>query len=562
MARYSKYGPLDDRVIAEGDHGFRAIDSYLESTTLKGGFVATSENFRLDGDTATVRKGLDFLAGGVTLSYSAGTEQVFASTLFSDPATGNEYLVVATKDKAILWNDSNASGIDIDYPGSEVVATADGASFCQNFDQLILFRGSSKRPLTWDGNTSNDFTVKTASASGAGIACPNTDFGLSFRNRLIIPQPTDSKYTVLMSDLLASDNFTTSDSQFRINKGSADYLVGFHPYQEDQLIVFNRNSIHLINNVATTSAANTYEITRQYGCVARKSIAASGPQIYFLSDSGVMVMQQGLDPGKGLGVAISKVSGEAIPLSQQIQDQFADVNFANASGAAGIVYDNKYWLAVPTGTCSSAANKTKAACTAAGGTWTGATTNTAVFCYDIINGGWTSVDRYPDAFGSLDFAVDDWVVCSHGSNPTRRRLFACNTTGWYLMEESATDDSNRKIGSSSESNTTAITAKLKTRSYTFEDMSVKSWHRGQLGVDVTNGDAFTVKLNTTDPNSTTTVHTESTSSTEDKIIRFGLSRARGYSANLEIDVTAGRPTIRHCLVEASGVGMNIVREIA
>jgi hypothetical protein len=249
-------------------------------------------------------------------------------------------------------------------------------------------------------------------------------------------------------------------------------------------------------------------------------------------------------------------------LSQQIQDQFADVNFANASGAAGIVYDNKYWLAVPTGTCSSAANKTKAACTTAGGTWTGATTNTAVFCYDIINGGWTSVDRYPDAFGSLDFAVDDWVVCSHGSNPTRRRLFACNTTGFYLMEENATDDSGRKIGSSSEDATTAIAAKLKTRSYTFEDMSVKSWHRGQLGVDVTNGDAFTVKLNTTDPNSTTTVHTESTSSTEDKIIRFGLSRARGYSANLEIDVTAGRPTIRHCLVEASGVGMNIVREIA
>jgi len=130
------------------------------------------------------------------------------------------------------------------------------------------------------------------------------------------------------------------------------------------------------------------------------------------------------------------------------------------------------------------------------------------------------------------------------------------------MEENATDDSGRKIGSSSEDATTAIAAKLKTRSYTFEDMSVKSWHRGQLGVDVTNGDAFTVKLNTTDPNSTTTVHTESTSSTEDKIIRFGLSRARGYSANLEIDVTAGRPTLRHCLVEASGVGMNIVREIA
>ncbi len=365
-----------------------------------------------------------------------------------------------------------------------------------------------------------------------------------------------------MSDLLASDNFTTSDSQFRINKGSADYLVGFYPYMEDQLIVFMRNSIHLINNVATTSAAGVYEITREYGCVARKSIAASGPQYYFLSDSGVMVMQQGLDPAKGLGVAISKISGEAIPLSRQIQDQFADVNFAAASGACGIVFDNKYYLAVPTGTCDSAANKTKAACEAAEGTWTGATTNNRVYIYDILNGGWTSVDRYPDAFGSLDFAVDDWVICSHGSNPTRRRLFACNTTGWYLMEENATDDSGRKIGSSSESTTTAIPAKLKTRSYTFGDMSIKSWHRAQIGVDVKENDAFTVKLNTTDPDTTNTVHTESASATADKILRFGLARTRGYSANLEIDVTAGRPTIRHCLVEATGVGLNVVKEVA
>ena len=61
---------------------------------------------------------------------------------------------------------------------------------------------------------------------------------------------------------------------------------------EDQLICFFRTSIHLVSNVATTSASGVYEITREYGCVARKSIAASGPQYYFLSDSGVMVMQQ------------------------------------------------------------------------------------------------------------------------------------------------------------------------------------------------------------------------------------------------------------------------------
>ena len=543
MPRYEEYGPLDTPAITEGDVGFVGMNSYLEPTSLQPGMVADSQNMVLEGDTATVRKGIDFLAGGVTLTYSAGTEQVFATTLFSDPATGEEFLAAATKDKVILWNDDNASGINIDYPGSEVVATADNASFVQNFEKLILFRGSSKRPLEWDGNhgAPTDFVVKTGTASGGGIACPNTDYGISFRNRLIIPQPTDSDYTVLMSDLLDSNNFTTADSQFRINKGSADFLVGFIPYQEDQLIVFFRNSLHLINNIATTSAANVYEITRQHGCVARKSIAQSGPQTYFLSDNGVVVLSPGVDPAKGLGVAISKVQGETIPLTRPIQDQFADVNYAAADKACGVVFDNKYFLAVPTGS-STVPNK--------------------IFVFDLLTSQWTSVDDYPAMSGSLAFHVDDWVVCSHGSNPTRRRLFACNDTGWYLMDENSTDDSNRKIGSNSESNTTAITAKLKTRDYLFGEQGIKSFKRGQLGASFVSSDAFTIKLNTTDPDSSTTVLSYTGGSTEEALLRFSGGRKRGYSGNIELDVTAGRPSFRHVQVEAEGQGLNARREVA
>lgn len=543
MPRYEEYGPLDTPAITEGDVGFVGMNSYLEPTSLQPGMVADSQNMVLEGDTATVRKGIDFLAGGVTLTYSAGTEQVFATTIFSDPATGEEFLAAATKDKVILWNDDNASGINIDYPGSEVVATADNASFVQNFEKLILFRGSSKRPLEWDGNhgAPTDFVVKTASASGSGIACPNTDYGISFRNRLIIPQPTDSDYTVLMSDLLDSNNFTTADSQFRINKGSADFLVGFIPYQEDQLIVFFRNSLHLINNIATTSAANVYEITRQHGCVARKSIAQSGPQTYFLSDNGVVVLSPGVDPAKGLGVAISKVQGETIPLTRPIQDQFADVNYAAADKACGVVFDNKYFLAVPTGS-STVPNK--------------------IFVFDLLTSQWTSVDDYPAMSGSLAFHVDDWVVCSHGSNPTRRRLFACNDTGWYLCFENSTDDSNRKIGSSSESNTTAISAKLKTRDYLFGEQGIKSFKRGQLGASFVSSDAFTIKLNTTDPDSSTTVLSYTGGSTEEALLRFSGGRKRGYSGNIELDVTVGRPSFRHVQLEAEGQGLNARREVA
>ena len=544
MARYRTSGRLDDQVLTDGDRGFRGIDSYKEATSLEPGFVQTSENMRLIGDLAEVRKGIDFLAGSVTLTYNGSDERVFASTLFSDPATGTEFVVVATKSKAIIWNDANNSGINIDYPGGEVVAEADGASFVQSLEKLILFRGKNKTPLEWDGDFSSptDFVVKANASPGAGrIQCPNTDYGVFFRNRLIIPQPTDSNYSIIMSDLLDTDNYYAADSQFRINKGSADFLVGFFPYQEDQLIVFMRNSIHMINNIATTSAANTYEITRQHGCVARKSIAQSGPQTFFLSDNGVIVLSPGTDPAKGLGVAISKVSGETIPMTRPIQDQFDEVNFAAADTACGIVYDNAYYLAVPTGS-STLPNK--------------------IFVFNLLTSTWTSVDSYPAMSGSLAFHVDDFVICSHGSAPTRRRLFACNDTGFYLMEENSIDDSGRKIGSTSESGTTAIAGKLVTRSFTFGDINVKSWKRGQLGANTVDDDAFNIKVNTLDPDSSTTVLSHTADGTEEALFRFGTGRTRGYGAEVEINVTAGRPSFRHVSLEAIGVGANARREVA
>ena len=545
MARYRTSGRLDDQVLTDGDRGFRGIDSYKEATSLEPGFVQTSENMRLIGDLAEVRKGIDFLAGSVTLTYNGSDERVFASTLFSDPATGTEFVVVATKSKAIIWNDANNSGINIDYPGSEVVAEADGASFVQSLEKLILFRGKNKTPLEWDGDFSSptDFVVKANGSPGAGrIQCPNTDYGVFFRNRLIIPQPTDSNYSIIMSDLLDTDNYYAADSQFRINKGSADFLVGFFPYQEDQLIVFMRNSIHMINNIATTSAANTYEITRQHGCVARKSIAQSGPQTFFLSDNGVIVLSPGTDPAKGLGVAISKVSGETIPMTRPIQDQFDEVNYKYAHLSTGVVHDNKYYLAVPTSS-SQIPN--------------------SIFVFDLLSSSWISAsDSYPAMAGSLAFHVDDWVICSHGSNPTRRRLFACNDTGWYLMEENSIDDSGRKIGSTSESGTTAIAGKLITRSFTFGDISVKSWKRGQLGANTVDDDAFNIKVNTLDPDSSTTVLSHTADGTEEALFRFGTGRTRGYGAEVEINVTAGRPSFRHVSLEAIGVGANARREIA
>jgi len=62
MARYEPKGRMDDPILTDGDRGFRGINSYLEPITLEPGFVESSENMRLNGDLAEVRKGIEFKA--------------------------------------------------------------------------------------------------------------------------------------------------------------------------------------------------------------------------------------------------------------------------------------------------------------------------------------------------------------------------------------------------------------------------------------------------------------------------------------------------------------------
>ena len=130
------------------------------------------------------------------------------------------------------------------------------------------------------------------------------------------------------------------------------------------------------------------------------------------------------------------------------------------------------------------------------------------------------------------------------------------------MEENETDDSGRKIGSASESGTTAIAGKLKTRSFTLGNQSVKRWRRGQLGIKTVDNDAFTIKVNSIDPDNSETVLSHTADSTEETLLRFGTGRIRGYGANVEITVTAGRPSFRHVSLQAIADGLNIRTDIA
>lgn len=640
MRNYRAFGELDDPVLTDGDNGFSGMDSYLEAETLKPGFVQLSENMRLDGDRANVRKGWDFLAATAsgplnTFSYASDVEQVFTTGRYSDPDDGNEdWLVAATKSAALLWNKDTLNGLSVEYYSATVAYTtvdtsaetvtisshkfqvgdtvqvsttgglpsglsasttyyiidassntikfattlanakagtainlasqgtgnhtiqsvvilAQDPMIVQAFNQVYIMRLDA-RPLVWDGATAatgttvdTKFEALSSSASGSGDPFPSTNFGIFMRNRLIGSQPPTtatpttaktSSQIIVASDLLTPNNVNSSTSEFYLNFGSADYFVGAIPYLENQLLVFLRNSVHMITNLHSTDISEHYEITREYGCVAPRSIAQSGAQTYFLSEAGVMVMTPQSDPGKGMGIVVSKVQGDAVPLSRSIQDQLATVNQAKAAveKSAAVVWDNHLYLAVPTGSD---------------------TTPKTCFVYSILSNSWISKDTYAEG-------IRNWVELPYGSNPLRSRLFATMPKGWYLMEENAgLDDTGREIGDNSQSGTTAIAGKLKTRNYTFGNPTIKKWRAGQLAASVVDNDAFNVKVNSIDPDVTSPATTYTATGTEEVLVRFG-ARQRGYSANVEVNVTAGSPSFRHVAIQATGQALSQRRTVA
>jgi len=93
---------------------------------------------------------------------------------------------------------------------------------------------------------------------------------------------------VIASDILDQNTYDQILDGFRIASGGADFVVAIQPFAEDNIIVFNRNTIHLIRNVTQAlSEVTVQEITREVGCIARKTVVQVGNQILFLSDNGV-----------------------------------------------------------------------------------------------------------------------------------------------------------------------------------------------------------------------------------------------------------------------------------
>jgi hypothetical protein len=365
---------------------------------------------------------------------------------------------------------------------------------------------------------------------------PAPEFAVYHQRRLVMPfqfsvNESENSYTsrgiideVIASDILDSDTYDQIYAQYRFNAGEADFTVGLHSFSEDNLMVFNRNSIHLISNTTSLQAASTKLLTDEVGCVARQSIQQVGSQVIFLSDNGVYSTQF-FDE--------YNLRGTETPLSEPINETIKRINKDQSSQAVAVYFDNRYFIAVPLDD---------------------ALRNNAILIYNFLNKQWESIDNVD----STDWDIENLIVAGEGS---QRGVYAINRLGGIHRIDArlqGDDLINVSIGGSNE--TKDVKGSITTRQYTFGNMSRKNWKEFQMHVESSadNTSNFDLSAETENPDGNFTLGTltsfnggEDLLKTEDVSIRGRIGNRRGHGIQFTVNNTQGRPRIRSLQTQGS-----------
>ena len=388
--------------------------------------------------------------------------------------------------------------------------------------------------------TNKTATIEKPMSEGLGFThMPAPKYGVYHQRRLAVPYRysvsasadtyADRKIfdEILVSDILDTDTYDQIYGNFRFNAGKSDFNVGMLSFSDDKLLVFNRNSIHLVNSVENPSIASAQLLTDEVGLIARNSVVQVGNQVLFLSDNGVYGMNF---------IDLYNLRGNEVPLSESIQKTIDTINKAYADKASAVYFDNKYYLAVPTGT---------------------STVNNTLLIYNFLNKSWESVDTVNNvdldgnSFSSFEFTR--LLVAGKGGD---RGVYVTNTDGGIHKLEVFADGIDRvitDIGATTEKET-RVQGSATTRMFTLGSIDRKKFNNFELHLQSGQDNSSDVSISATTENldSEPALDLKNASDyvggviapDEDVSVRGRIGNKRAYGLQVTLTSILGRPRFR------------------
>ena len=396
---------------------------------------------------------------------------------------------------------------------------------------------------------------------GAGFMHqPGAPWGVHFQRRLWVPYYYDQSgnygsptYTsrkitdeIAVSDILDTTTFDQIENQFRISGGTADYVVGMQSFYDDALVILNRNSLHLVKGTQGSLLDVTVkELTSEIGCLARKSVVMRGNVMMFLSDDGIYSLEFLND---------YNLRGSEEPISKNIQPYIDRINKNYASDAVGILFDNRYYLAVALDSVAGAND---------------AYGNNSVLVYNFKNNGWESLDTYGDS----RFLIKNFVT---GGAGVRNELYAVTGNGG-VHQIDAVDSSIDRLNVSNTGvtlTTPTINSSLTTRGYDLKTMERKRFTDAQVLMQNLPGDTgeYMISFAAEDPDNASEIGTttqflggvilspSTPNEAETASIRCRLAGIRGYTGTMILTRTIGSPKINSVKVAGSVTNRQIISQ--
>ena len=525
------------QVALEWDGSFSAVTagSFVVGRTYTITAVGNTDFQAIGASADTI--GVTFTATGVGSGTGTATSAFskVASGTYTQPAILDISGFVITNGLATATVSNTLS------PGDKVILVTAGASTLTEGNQFTVSEATASafKFFVDSADVSNKTNVEFTQKVSVGLGfthMPAPEFAVYHQRRLVMPfqfsvDASANSYTsrgildeVIASDILDSDTYDQIFAQYRFNAGEADFTVGLHSFSEDNLMVFNRNSIHLISNTTSLQSASTKLLTDEVGCVARQTITQVGNQVIFLSDNGVYSTQF-FDE--------YNLRGTETPLSEPINETIKRINRDQRTQAVAVYFDNRYFIAVPLDD---------------------ALRNNAILIYNFLNKQWESID----SVDSDDWDIENLIVSGEGS---QRGVYAINRLGGiHKLDNRLQGDDLINVSTGGSNETKSIKGIITTRQYTFGDMTRKNWKEFQMHVESSadNASNFDLLAETENPDGNFTLGTLNSFNSgvnlpkaEDVSIRGRIGNRRGHGIQFTVNNTQGRPRIRSLQTQGS-----------
>lgn len=323
-------------ITAPGFYGLNTQDSSLD---LASGFALIANNCVIDKyGRIGARKG--WAAKHSTLAALGTADVKMISQLLTE--AGIQYTVAAGNNK--LFKLSSGVLSELTYGGGGVAPSISNSNWqAVTLNNCMYLFQSGHDPLVFDPAVSTTTYRRVSEKTGYAGTVLSGDCATSAFGRVWVANSTTNKDTVYFSDLLAGHIWSGGTSGYldvtQYWPSGADNIVALAAHN-NFLFIFGTNNILVYANANDPANLVLSDSITGIGCVARDSVANTGTDIIFLSDTGIRSVLR----------TIQEKSAPFRDLSKNVRDDLMSAVASETAASIKAVYspfDSFYLITLP-----------------------------------------------------------------------------------------------------------------------------------------------------------------------------------------------------------------------